>query len=92
MDDFDRSLQDFQIAAQAQRSATDWLDAFEAALASRDAAQSGIVVVIAEQMAALALKVSRQALVLRRGSVVMAGTGEELLRRKDGNALAASYL
>lgn len=56
------------------------------------AAQSGIVVVIAEQMAALALKVSRQGLVLRRGSVVMAGTSEELRRGKDGKALAASYL
>ena len=56
------------------------------------AARSGIVVVIAEQMAALALKVSRQGLVLRRGSVVLAGTGEELLHGQDGKALAASYL
>jgi branched-chain amino acid transport system ATP-binding protein len=56
------------------------------------AASSGIVVVIAEQMATLALKVSRQGLVLRRGRVVLAGAGEELLRGKDGKTLAASYL
>jgi branched-chain amino acid transport system ATP-binding protein len=56
------------------------------------AARSGIVVVIAEQMATLALKVSRQGLVLRRGRVVLAGAGEELLRGKDGKTLAASYL
>jgi len=56
------------------------------------AAQSGIVVVIAEQMATLALRVSRQGLVLRRGRAVLAGASEELLRGKDGKALAASYL
>ncbi len=56
------------------------------------AARSGIVVVIAEQMATLALRVSRQGLVLRRGRVVLAGAGEELLRGKDGKTLAASYL
>jgi branched-chain amino acid transport system ATP-binding protein len=56
------------------------------------AAQSGIVVIIAEQMAALALRVSRQGLVLRRGRVALAGAAEELLRGKDGKTLAASYL
>ena len=56
------------------------------------AARSGIVVVIAEQMATLALKVSRQGLVLRRGRAVLQGVSEELLRGKDGRALAASYL
>ena len=56
------------------------------------ATRSGIVVVIAEQMATLALKVSRQGLVLRRGRVVLAGASDELLRGKDGKALAASYL
>jgi branched-chain amino acid transport system ATP-binding protein len=56
------------------------------------AAQSGIVVIIAEQMATLALKVSRQGLVLRRGHVALAGAAEELLRGKDGKTLAASYL
>ncbi len=56
------------------------------------AARSGIVIIIAEQMATLALKVSRQGLVLRRGSVVLAGSGDELLRGKDGKTLAASYL
>jgi branched-chain amino acid transport system ATP-binding protein len=56
------------------------------------AAQSGIVVIIAEQMAALALRVSRQGLVLRRGRVALVGAAEELLRGKDGKTLAASYL
>jgi branched-chain amino acid transport system ATP-binding protein len=56
------------------------------------AARSGIVVVIAEQMAALALRVSRHGLVLRRGRVVLHGASEELLRGSDGKALAASYL
>ena len=41
MDDFDQSFQEFQIVAQARRSAAGWLDAFEAALASRDAARIG---------------------------------------------------
>ncbi|WP_431267024.1 hypothetical protein [Dankookia sp. P2] len=41
MDDFDESLQAFQRAAQARRSAAGWLDAFEAALAARDAARIG---------------------------------------------------
>ncbi len=56
------------------------------------AAQSGIIVVIAEQMAALALRVSQQGLVLRRGRVVLHGTSADLLRGNDGKALAASYL
>ncbi len=56
------------------------------------AARSGITVVIAEQMANLALRVSRQGLVLRRGRVVLQGASEELLRGGDGQALAASYL
>jgi putative flavoprotein involved in K+ transport len=41
MDDFDQSLQEFQHAAQARRSAAGWLDAFEAALASRDPTRIG---------------------------------------------------
>jgi branched-chain amino acid transport system ATP-binding protein len=56
------------------------------------AARSGIVVVIAEQMATLALRVSQQGLVLRRGRVVLRGASQELLRSEDGKALAASYL
>lgn len=56
------------------------------------AARSGIVVVIAEQMATLALRVSQQGLVLRRGRVVLAGASAELLQGKDGKTLAASYL
>ena len=35
---------------------------------------------------------SRQGMVLRRGRVVLAGAGEELLRGQDGTTLAASYL
>ncbi len=56
------------------------------------AAQSGIIVVIAEQMAALALRVSRQGMVLRRGRVVLQGSSAELMRGNDSKALAASYL
>ncbi|WP_149538255.1 ABC transporter ATP-binding protein [Siccirubricoccus phaeus] len=56
------------------------------------AARSGITVVIAEQMAMLALKVSRHCLVLRRGRVVLQGPSDELRQGSDGKALAASYL
>ena len=41
MDDLDQSLHDMQLAAQARRLAAGWLEAFEAALASRDAARIG---------------------------------------------------
>ncbi|MDB5371893.1 MAG: hapE 2, partial [Belnapia sp.] len=41
MNHFDQSLHEFERAAQARRSAADWLEAFEAALASRDAARIG---------------------------------------------------
>lgn len=41
MNDFDQSFLEFQAAQQTQRSAEDWLAAFETALASRDAAQIG---------------------------------------------------
>lgn len=56
------------------------------------AARRDIIVIIAEQMATLALKVSRQGLVLRRGRVVMRGASEELLAGKDAKSLASSYL
>jgi branched-chain amino acid transport system ATP-binding protein len=56
------------------------------------AARSDIIVIIAEQMATLALKVSRQGLVLRRGRVVMRGASEELLAGRDAKSLASSYL
>ncbi len=39
MNDFDQSFLEYQRAAQARRSAADWLAAFEAALQSRDVAQ-----------------------------------------------------
>jgi cation diffusion facilitator CzcD-associated flavoprotein CzcO len=41
MNDFDQSFLEFQAAAQARRSAEDWLAAFETALVSLDAAQIG---------------------------------------------------
>ncbi|MDN3568824.1 NAD(P)/FAD-dependent oxidoreductase [Paeniroseomonas aquatica] len=41
MDNFDHSLLEFQRAEQTRRSAKDWLDAFELALASRDATHIG---------------------------------------------------
>ena len=56
------------------------------------AARSGIIVVIAEQMAAVALRVSSHGLVLRRGPAVLQGSSAELLHGHDGTTLAASYL
>lgn len=41
MNDFDRSFHEFQLAEDARRSAAGWLEAFETALASRDAARIG---------------------------------------------------
>ncbi len=53
---------------------------------------SGATVVIAEQMATLALKVSDRGYVLRRGQVVLNGESGKLLAGGPGGALAASYL
>ena len=41
MNDYDQALHEFQLAEQARRSAAGWLEAFEAALVSRDAARIG---------------------------------------------------
>jgi cation diffusion facilitator CzcD-associated flavoprotein CzcO len=41
MNDFDEAFLEFQTAAQARRSAEDWLAAFETALVSRDAVRIG---------------------------------------------------
>ena len=41
MDDFDQARHEFQLAEQARRSAADWLEAFDTALVSRDAARIG---------------------------------------------------
>ncbi len=41
MNDFDQAYLEFQTAAQARRSAEDWLAAFEAALVSKDAERIG---------------------------------------------------
>ena len=56
------------------------------------ARRSGAAVVIAEQMATLALKVSDRGYVLRRGRVVLDGESRQLLAGGPGGALAASYL
>jgi putative flavoprotein involved in K+ transport len=41
VDDFDQALREFQLAEQTRRLAADWLKAFEAALAARDATRIG---------------------------------------------------
>jgi branched-chain amino acid transport system ATP-binding protein len=59
------------------------------------AQRSGITVVIAEQMAALALRVSERGFVLRRGRVVLEGESRRLLdggENGQAGTLAASYL
>lgn len=56
------------------------------------ARRSGTTVLIAEQMATLALKVSDRAYVLRRGRVVLEGSSEDLLAGGSEGALAANYL
>jgi len=56
------------------------------------ARRSGTTVLIAEQMATLALKVSDRGYVLRRGRVVLDGESGQLLAGGPGGALAASYL
>jgi branched-chain amino acid transport system ATP-binding protein len=56
------------------------------------ARRSGTTVVIAEQMATLALKVSDRGYVLRRGRVVLEGRSADLLAGGPEGALAANYL
>lgn len=51
-----------------------------------------ITVVIAEQMAAMALRVAHHGYVLRHGKVVMQGTAEELKQADVINQLSAAYL
>lgn len=53
---------------------------------------SGVTVVLTEQMAALALKVSDHAFVLRRGAVVLEGASAALLARGAASELSAAYL
>jgi branched-chain amino acid transport system ATP-binding protein len=52
----------------------------------------GSGVIIAEQMAAVALKVSSTAYVLRRGSVVLEGDSAGILRDGVGQSLSSQYL
>lgn len=56
------------------------------------ARRSGATIVIAEQMAALALKVSDRGYVLRRGKVVLEGKSKELLASGVAGALSSTYL
>ena len=53
---------------------------------------SGVTVVLTEQMAALALKVSDHAFVLRRGAVVLEGASAALIERGVATELSAAYL
>lgn len=56
------------------------------------ARRSGTTVVIAEQMANLALRVSDRGYVLRRGQIVLEGESKKLLSDGVANSLSASYL
>ena len=56
------------------------------------ARSSGVTVVLTEQMAALALKVSDHAFVLRRGAVVLEGASAALIERGVATELSAAYL
>lgn len=56
------------------------------------ARDTGATVVIAEQMATMALKVSDHGYVLRGGRIVMEGASKELVRSGVAKTLSASYL
>lgn len=56
------------------------------------ARRSGATIIIAEQMAALALKVSDRGYVLRRGRIVLEGKSKELLASGVAGALSSTYL
>lgn len=56
------------------------------------AQRSGSAILLAEQMATLALRVSDRGYVLRRGRVVQEGDSRHLMAERAGRALAASYL
>jgi branched-chain amino acid transport system ATP-binding protein len=56
------------------------------------AQRSGSAILLAEQMAALALKVSDSGYVLRRGRIVQEGESCQLMREGAAKALSASYL
>ena len=56
------------------------------------ARRSGTAIIIAEQMAALALKVSDHAYVLRRGRIGLQGESRELLSGTAGDTLSSAYL
>ena len=52
----------------------------------------GTTVLLNEQMASLALQVADYGYVLRRGKVVLKGTGKELLGMDLGRVLSSAYL
>lgn len=56
------------------------------------AQRSGTAIILAEQMATLALKVSDRGYVLRRGRVVQEGDSRQLAAEGAAKALSASYL
>lgn len=56
------------------------------------ARQSGATIIVAEQMAALALKVSDHGYVLRRGKVVLEGKSAKLLGENVAGGLSSTYL
>ncbi len=56
------------------------------------ARRSGATIVIAEQMATLALKVSDRGYVLRRGRIVLEGKSKELLASGVAGVLSSTYL
>lgn len=56
------------------------------------AERSGTAILLAEQMASLALKVSDHGYVLRRGQIVQQGRSRELAAEGAAKALSASYL
>ncbi len=56
------------------------------------ARESGAAVIIAEQMATLALKVTDRGYVLRHGNIVLEGDSRSLLKQGVENTLASSYL
>lgn len=56
------------------------------------AQRSGSAIILAEQMATLALKVSDRGYVLRRGRIVQEGESRQLVAEGAAKALSASYL
>ena len=56
------------------------------------AQSSGVIVVLTEQMASIALKVSKRVCVLRQGRVVFAGDTKEMTKAGRSESLSSMYL